>query len=626
MNVRQFTQVAADGKAHDGVQYIVETSGDESLAQAAEQSAAAEQGVVTQAEVKSEPLQPPVDPDERDATLTLASVEALAEITAGYLRAGQVPEAVSLIRKSLQAYDDDVLEHGESPPSMMACSAMRLLLCAVLSRGDCHDLAYQEAQAAASKMDEVWGKRLLGPDGSDGDRAAALREILQAPPPWLVRAVELAVQARQCAATELEFMKDWELEEDADGSEPSEEQSRLLYRRLWEQIAQLHTEAVQLASQLLEKGHPVRESTQRALLLWLHRGPNEDDDSQQQPSLPARCQTPVLAGMLTGQAGPAEAGEDETAWIGNRAWQTLAPARSMPSLLRGPRPLSKHERKFLGLAPLGQGLAKQRKQQMASTVGSSCEPGSMFTVTGCSAASSSMPSMGATLPSLTHSKSSDTYLRGPAKQMMQTSPQWGARGRVPIFFDMTGTGGKAAWALRGGQRRTKRTTASGKEADPFQEWLTQVAEKNSKTKTLGAQVMDDDERYGQIHSELSEKSRLFKNFWMKDEVSPDNLYDMRIRFTDAGIRTFNKSSRKYPKADPRQNWPKLPEDRPPLSALFNHYGVQQGKKVEPGLKSLGALLHKSNESLQRVTARARKERAVERPAERRSPSKIHAPV
>ena len=56
-------------------------------------------------------------------------------------------------------------------------------------------LACQEAQSAAAKMDEVWGEHLLGINAGGGDRAVALRSVLRTPPSWLVRGVELAVQA-----------------------------------------------------------------------------------------------------------------------------------------------------------------------------------------------------------------------------------------------------------------------------------------------------------------------------------------------------------------------------------------------------------------------------------------------
>lgn len=525
------------------------------------------------------------DLNEGDATVALCSVEALAEVTAGHLQAGRVPEAVSVLQHALEAYNVDALSHGETPPSMMACSGMHLLLCAVLSRGGCHDLAYQEAQEAASKMDEVWGQHLLGPSGSDAARAEALRGFLSTPPSWLVRAVELAVQARQCAATELEFMKDWELEEEGCCSE---QQSALLYARLWEQIAQLHTEATQLARQLLDESHPVRESTERALHSWLSRGPDGYKHSQEFPASPTRCQTPVLAGMLAGQCGPATMEDIPTAQDRDRGWRTLAPARSLPSLLKGSNAQ----------------LPRRRAQaSVDSVLGGSCELScSMRSAPSSSKLSQKQPSI--------MSNKSDSWLRGPAKEMMQTSPSWGANRRCPIFSTMSGTGGKAEWALRGGQRHTR--TGAGKEVlDPFQDWLLAAQGSATSQKSLGARVVEDEESMGKFNGELREKSRLFKNFWLKDEVKPEHLYEDRIRFTDHGMRTFNRSSQKYPKADPRSSWPQIPSHAASIPVLFNHYGIQQTKKeaeAEPSLKHLGALLHKSQDSLQRIQAKtARRE-------------------
>lgn len=543
-------------------------------------------------------LKAPKTSAEGDASLTLSSVEVLADATARHLRAGQVPEAVFLVRQALMAYCDDVQVHGESPPSMMACSAMRLLLCAALSQGDCHDLAYKEAQAAASKVDEVWGSHLLTShsDVESANHAEALREFLKTPPPWLVRAVELAVQARQCAATELEFMKEWELEDEgADEKESSE----ALFQRLWEQIAQLHAEAVQLAGQLLEEGHPVRRSAEHALELWLARGPEKEAPALP-PSLqqPMRVQTPVLADMLAGKSGPGN--EEPNIHGGTRSWQSLAPKSFSLPLLRGPLRGSsqpKHERYFQGLAPPWNGPACRRKRSPLDATFSA----SFASFGSTSATSSTMDFQS----SLKESSKSDSQLRGEAKRQVETSPNASSR-RVPTLLTMDAAGGKVAWALKGKKRRQKRTTSgkAGKDVDlnPFEDWLKAVA---GPKRSLGAQVMDNDEHMQKFQVELTEKSRLFKNFWMKEEVDPEHLFDDRIRFTDMGMRIADKSARKYPKFEaPRA--PDTPPHRPPLTALFAHYGIQHDKKKHAGLKSLGSLLNKSHESLRRAEAKARR--------------------
>jgi len=547
-------------------------------------------------------LEPPpqrtVQPDERDAKLTLATVDALAAVMDGHLRAGQIPEAVGLLRQALTAYDEDTQTHGESPPSMIACSALRLLLCTALSQGGCHDLAYQEAQSAASKMDEVWGEHLLGIDMGGGDRAVALRNVLRTPPSWLVRGVELAVQARQCAATELEFMKDWDLEVDGSDGIESDEKSTKLYRCLWEQIAQLHTEAAQLASQLLDKGHPVRASTERALQLWLGRGSEEDEQAQKAPpalpqrmQLPARVQTPVLAGMLAGRSGPADAAVK--AGGGNRAWKTLAPAHFSLPALRGKTQMTTYERLHQGLDRPWEGPTVRKRTPLDVAFDNSCTVGSP------SSASTSSNAQ----PPLKESRS-DNQLHGAARRQIEASPNCASR-RCPIFFN-TNLGGRASWALRGQEKpKPKRTRAGGKEVvNPFEEFIKYAA---GPQKSLAMQVTDDDAYMKKLHKGYCEKSRLFKNFWMKDEVDQDMLFEDRVRYTDQGIRTFNRSMKKYPKADFSKNVAESQSNRPPLAALFAHYGVEKQKKeVEPGIKSLGALLHKSNETFRKVQAADKK--------------------
>lgn len=564
-----------------------------------------------------------------DAALTLASAEHLAEATAMYLQEGRAPEAVSVLQQAVQAYEEDSSVHGESPPSMLAGASIRLLLCAALSHGGCHDLAYSEAQAAAARVDEVWSKHLLlccsDDDGQDADSveelklAAALRDVLAAPPEWLVRGVELAVQARQCAATELEFMKDWELlEEDASvlaapsgasSAEAAEEDvsrptsaSKSLYERLWRQIAQLHTEAVQLASQLLKEGHPVRASAERTLEMWLARGPEQSRDgepfvAQHSPAsarrlnLPARVATPVLAGMLAGQSGPSDEIPDTEGAPAREdfahTWPSLAPASmSLPNLWKRPKPppMPKHERYFQGLPPLDTSPIRRKKAAFGSTFDNSSGSGT--------APSSPQPQLS--------SSKSDNCLRGAAKKQILASPNCAVR-RAPIFASTQGSGGKAGWALR--TNKPKQGATGKRIDDPFSEFLLGAA---GPKRTLGQMVMASPDYMSKVQKDLGEQSRLFKNFWLKDEVGSDALFEDRTRFTAEGIQIFDKSSRQYPKS------PFVPPSPPrysmPMDHLLDHYGVQC-KGAEPKMQHLGDLLRISCDSLKRTEAKTRKSSA-----------------
>lgn len=542
---------------------------------------------------------------ERDANLTLASVDALAEVTAKHMRAGRLTEAVSVLRNAQHAYNADAQAHGESPPAMIASCALRLVLCTVLSKGGCHDLAYQEAQAAAATMDEVWGTHLLQGQGIQNDdtgRGDMLREFLRIRPSWLVKGVEVAVQARQCAATELEFMKDWELE---DGDDASASSDAALYRRLWEQIAQLHTEAVQIVSQLLEEGHPVRVSAEQTLQNWLERGPEEGKVSATL-ALPPRATTPVLAGMLAGCGGPAE----EDAGRGH-GWRMLPPARALPSILPGPPQLPKHERYYRGLPhPQDGKLSRRKRVPMDDSGGSAYNSSSAAQSTTLLDAQASMMS---TQPSFSSSSrcASDHVLRGHARKLLEDSPNRSSR-RIPIFFNMDGPGGKATWALRGDRKQLQRNAKGTVIKNPFEDYLDFA---RGPEKTLAMRVTDDENYMAKLKHDYAEQGRLFKNYWMRYEVEPEHLLEDRIRFTETGISVHKKVSKLYPRTDPRSRWPELAADRVPLSTLFKHYGVKHEKslvsKSEPGLRSLSTLLSKSNAKLMR--SQAREGRAVEKP-------------
>merc|ERR1719198_542342 len=118
--------------------------------------------------------------------------------------------------------------------------------------------------------------------------------------------------------------------------------------------------------------------------------------------------------------------------------------------------------------------------------------------------------------------------------------------------------------------------------------------------------MNSDFATTKYHGQLIEQSRLFKNFWMKDEVDPAHLFEDRIRFTQHGMHVFEKSAKKYPKPDFRKTVP-VDQGGRPLDTLFSDYGVPQSRKdKESGLKSLSDLLLKSNERLKRAEAKTRK--------------------
>merc|ERR1719330_422035 len=123
--------------------------------------------------------------------------------------------------------------------------------------------------------------------------AAPLRRMIRQPPPWLPRVIEVAVQARQACAVELEYEtpKDSLVNMPLSPAKavrpglPKPPPSRL------EEIAELHEEAARLAQRLLPEDSDVRLSAERAYRNSVDR--HEARHSQKTPGLRATALAPV---------------------------------------------------------------------------------------------------------------------------------------------------------------------------------------------------------------------------------------------------------------------------------------------------------------------------------------------
>jgi hypothetical protein len=163
----------------------------------------------------------------------------------------------------------------ELPARSLAIAALRLQVCAVLSRFSRHHEAVSEARAAKHQTDQLW-KTLTGAsielavavEAGDVNRPAPeLRRLLLNPPKWLVRLVEVSIQCRQCLAVELEFTGYAEPASAAPSvvnSSATQEGLPVPPLTPEQEVAALHHEAVILAQRLLPRSHPVREAAERA--------------------------------------------------------------------------------------------------------------------------------------------------------------------------------------------------------------------------------------------------------------------------------------------------------------------------------------------------------------------------
>lgn len=490
----------------------------------------------------------PAEHDESEEMM-LAVVEALAEATAERLLVGQVDSAVAMLRHAVLAYEDDVANGAEPPPSaLMACAAMRLLLCSSLSRGGWHDLALEEACSAATAVGELWRCTLCPNRDDSEDRAAvsaseALAVVLRAPrplPPHLVKGVELAVQVRQCAGLELELMNatcaardrarrrrrrlgvldsddEEEAEEEGEGSPPVDVEVKRLYE-----------EAAQLACRLLTPGHPVRLRAEQSFEAI--QGAPEGSTSRRLARADLRC----LAGLLTGQpAGPLPEGSMQ---VPERRWKPLAP---LVVAGWGPEPsnFEKMHRGFGLHAPgSGGGNGRGRPWSLDDTRGSvmSSSGGAQTTVT----------SGGWGRTTVGNEQAEAKKPRG--------HPRWHATVRLMRPSSSQPSIGTAASTATSRQGRSMWGTGTGWSiiagrgaTNQFDDWRRNA---NGPVKSLGMKVLESEGAMRLKVNDLKEKNARFKNFWLRQEVSADELFEDRVRFSTEGMKAAVYGSRKYPRA------------------------------------------------------------------------------
>ncbi|CAJ1363360.1 unnamed protein product, partial [Effrenium voratum] len=392
-----------------------------------------------------------------------------------------------------------------------------------------HQEAVDIAQRAVESADEVLAHL---EDAKEADE--------QVPRKVLHRAIELAVQARQCQAVEMEFTGPEEVD-------------------FWRQLLALHEQCVRLA-QHLPQGSCVRLRAEQAKREWQMRA----------------------AGATLPNLSPSSSS--------SQAWRTQLGVPPVSALRRSDAGagLQKHERLHQGIPPPVD-LEFERWRRRPS------------------ARSSTMPSLGSepTLPEASSTWSESTTLPGVKpwsknllppgdlyvttalpKSDLPRNAAWASTRRVPVLFSIQGTEGKASWALRTVRRRD-RAAENEKKINAFEDWRKNGSGPKMR---LTDQVLQTDKGIQYFQGSLKKQSYRFKNFWMKDMVTHEDLYEDRTFFCSEGLRVLKKNPR-------RQARPVSPT-KPEAKKLFSHYGVscpsladQTGLHAE--LSSYSELLAKS---------------------------------
>lgn len=276
------------------------------------------------------PYMPPVERAGDDAEYLLALVERDCAAALAKQRNGELRQAVAVLRRAYSmASGHPRTKAGEvHPVARLAVAGVRLQLCAVLSQLDRHEQALGEARAAKIDTEEIWRgmqdaqiEYEAGTAAGDPSRPPApWRNLLRKPPPWLTKAIEVSVQARQCIALELEFLVQ-EAEhgkagtggELGDLSPPKTPTPGSSIHEGWprpqatlsEEAAQLHVEAAELASSLLSTDSEVRARAEQGMREAEARGLTRCHTTGRLHSDPGTSATSALVRQLTLLSAPA---------------------------------------------------------------------------------------------------------------------------------------------------------------------------------------------------------------------------------------------------------------------------------------------------------------------------------
>jgi len=480
----------------------------------------------------------------------------------------------------------------------IARTAARVLLCMAFSQAGAHEEALRVAREAVEITDSVlpgfaedtqrpnsaMAQSMAGTGTSSGEEGMdievtkynkATKQLL------LERIAQLAVQARQCQALETEFIN-----QDAADSE---------------ELAELHSQGLLIANQYLPRRNTVRIQATKAHREWQMRSTGITDESL----WPFNAQ-----GVARGPA--------------MQVWRNhLSQSRPHTTKSEAGIGLSKHERLYQGIPPQVDVREQRRRGLLSSQLLREHRPDSGIRTLSGQAAQFSLDSApseasmvydedeGAaggreleralTAPHaglenvsqdrLTTIKTGDLYTgSSPHSREPQRSASGGAIRRTPVLFSMMGAGGKAAWALRrAGKKRLQDDTHR---INAFEDWTKNAS---GPKVNLKDQILQTETGIQHFQSELKRSSDKFKHFWLKDEVTADDLWQDRTIYCGEGLRVLRKSK------PPKTPTPATPK----AQKLFKDYGMTCPNSpdlsvVYQELSTYGSLLSKSQETLNKL--------------------------
>eukprot|EP00913_Durusdinium_trenchii_P008393 g7884.t1 len=405
-------------------------------------------------------------PSNAKAQALFGSLESLAEAASKLILCGHVDQALQLLETAFSSVADSDREVA------LAGVGVQILLCAALSQAGRHeealDIAQHAVQIGDTILEQLEEPREIYPEAPEADAETgddvpqeASLESLTAPLALLQRALELAVQSRQCQALEMEFLG------------PKSEEIGLDF---WQKLMVLHDECLELA-QGLPKSSNVRQRAEQSKREWQLRAADA--------TLPKL--SPASSGAL--QAWRCMLGLPPAVDL---EFERLRRHPSFPSSI-GELPASTASSTFME-----KGYGSMSAQTLSSWSTSSSLSGS-----------GSKPISRHQLPR------GDIYVHtSPRRSELPRTPNWSSARRVPT--------------------------------------------------EKGMQYFQDN---------LKKESYRFKNSWLKDVVTQEDLYSDRTFFCSEGLRVLKKNPRRQPRP--------ISPLKPQVRKLFDHYGISCPHITEP---------------------------------------------
>jgi len=124
-----------------------------------------------------------------------------------------------------------------------------------------------------------------------------------------------------------------------------------------------------------------------------------------------------------------------------------------------------------------------------------------------------------------------------------------------------GTKGKASWALRSSKKKN-RDVNDDKRMNAFEDWRKNGSGPKMR---LIDQVLQTDSGIQHFQENLKSQSYRFKNFWLKDMVTEDELFSDRTFFSSEGLRVLKKNPQRQQRA--------TSPIKSKAKQLFQHYDI-----------------------------------------------------